>query len=137
LPLRGGAAAGGLAHRHQPDQVYDQWKLYPLFGGEGTDRSVERYRYTNSEVARFIPVPFTELEAAVRSSKGTVIKAWLINPKIDKPKPNSYIIVGSTGKAEIWSNPSLCNGKKGVWGVYPSTNLRFRGEILDYRSILL
>jgi DNA topoisomerase-3 len=38
----------------------------------------------NSEVARFIPVPFAELEAAVRSSGGAVIKAWLVNPKTDK-----------------------------------------------------
>jgi DNA topoisomerase-3 len=38
----------------------------------------------NSEVARFIPVPFSELEAAIQSSSGTVIKAWLVNPQTGK-----------------------------------------------------
>jgi DNA topoisomerase-3 len=38
----------------------------------------------NSEVTRFTPVPFVELEAAVQSSNGTVIKAWLVNPETDK-----------------------------------------------------
>jgi DNA topoisomerase-3 len=38
----------------------------------------------NSEVSRFIPVPFSELEAAVQSSNGIVVKAWLENPKTGK-----------------------------------------------------
>jgi DNA topoisomerase-3 len=38
----------------------------------------------NSEVARFIPVPFSELEAAIQSSNGTVIKAWLVHPETGK-----------------------------------------------------
>jgi DNA topoisomerase-3 len=38
----------------------------------------------NSEVARFVPVPFSELEAAIQSSNGTVIKAWLNNPQTGK-----------------------------------------------------
>jgi DNA topoisomerase-3 len=38
----------------------------------------------NNEVARFIPVPFSELEAAIQSSNGTVIRAWLENPKTGK-----------------------------------------------------
>jgi DNA topoisomerase-3 len=38
----------------------------------------------NSEVARFTPVPFSELEAAIQSSNGTVIKAWLEHPKPGK-----------------------------------------------------
>jgi DNA topoisomerase-3 len=38
----------------------------------------------NSDVARFTPVPFSELEASIRSSNGTIIKAWLVNPKTDK-----------------------------------------------------
>jgi DNA topoisomerase-3 len=45
----------------------------------------------NNEVARFIPVPFSEIEAAVQSSNGTVIKAWLINPQ--------------TGKTAFFDNP--------------------------------
>jgi DNA topoisomerase-3 len=38
----------------------------------------------NAETANFIPVPFVELEASLQSSNGTVIKAWLINPKNEK-----------------------------------------------------
>jgi DNA topoisomerase-3 len=38
----------------------------------------------NREVARFTPGPFSELEAAIQSSNGTVIKAWLVNPKTGK-----------------------------------------------------
>jgi DNA topoisomerase-3 len=38
----------------------------------------------NNEVARFIPVPFSELEAVIQSSNGTAIKAWLINLKTGK-----------------------------------------------------
>jgi DNA topoisomerase-3 len=38
----------------------------------------------NGEVARFTPVPFVELEASLRSSNGTLVKAWLINPKNEK-----------------------------------------------------
>jgi DNA topoisomerase-3 len=38
----------------------------------------------NNEVARFTPVPFSELEAAVQSSNGTVVKAWLVHPKNGK-----------------------------------------------------
>jgi DNA topoisomerase-3 len=38
----------------------------------------------NNEVARFTPVPFTELEASLQSSSGTVVKAWLVNPKNEK-----------------------------------------------------
>ena len=38
----------------------------------------------NNEVARFTPVPFSELEAAIQSSNGTVIKAWLVHPKTGK-----------------------------------------------------
>jgi DNA topoisomerase-3 len=38
----------------------------------------------NSEVAQFTPVPFVELEASLRSSNGTLVKAWLINPKTEK-----------------------------------------------------
>jgi DNA topoisomerase-3 len=38
----------------------------------------------NNEVARFTPVPFAELEASIRSSNETVIKAWLINPPTGK-----------------------------------------------------
>jgi DNA topoisomerase-3 len=45
----------------------------------------------NHEVARFTPVPFSELEAAIRSSNGTVVKAWLVNPK--------------TGKTAFFDNP--------------------------------
>jgi DNA topoisomerase-3 len=38
----------------------------------------------NSEIARFTPVPFSDLEAAIQSSSRTVVKAWLINPKTSK-----------------------------------------------------
>jgi DNA topoisomerase-3 len=38
----------------------------------------------NSEVSHFVPVPFSELEAPIRSCNWTVIKAWLINPKTGK-----------------------------------------------------
>jgi DNA topoisomerase-3 len=38
----------------------------------------------NNEVVRFTPVPFSELEAAIQSSNGTVIKAWLVNPQTGK-----------------------------------------------------
>jgi DNA topoisomerase-3 len=38
----------------------------------------------NSEVERFTPVPFSELEAAIQSSNGMVVKAWLVNPKTGK-----------------------------------------------------
>jgi DNA topoisomerase-3 len=38
----------------------------------------------NNEVARFVPVPFSELDAVIQSSNGTAIKAWLINPKTGK-----------------------------------------------------
>jgi reverse gyrase len=38
----------------------------------------------NSEVARFTPVLYSELEAAVQSSNGTAVKAWLVNPKTGK-----------------------------------------------------
>jgi DNA topoisomerase-3 len=58
----------------------------------------------NNEVARFIPVPFAELEALIRSSNGTVIKAWLNNPQ--------------TGKTAFFDNPEYlhaaqasCRGK--------------------------
>jgi DNA topoisomerase-3 len=58
----------------------------------------------NNEVTRFIPIPFSELEAVVQSSNGTVIKAWLVNPK--------------TGKTAFFDNPeylhtaqAACRGK--------------------------
>jgi DNA topoisomerase-3 len=58
----------------------------------------------NSEVARFTPVPFSELEAAIQSSNGAVIKAWLVNPE--------------TGKTAFFDNPkylhtarTACRGK--------------------------
>jgi DNA topoisomerase-3 len=38
----------------------------------------------NEETAHFVPVPFVELEAVLRSSNGTMIKAWLINPETEK-----------------------------------------------------
>jgi DNA topoisomerase-3 len=38
----------------------------------------------NQEVARFTPVPFAELEAAIQSANGTVIKAWLVCPETGK-----------------------------------------------------
>jgi DNA topoisomerase-3 len=38
----------------------------------------------NSEVARFTPVPFSELEAEIQSSNGAVIKVWLVHPKTGK-----------------------------------------------------
>jgi DNA topoisomerase-3 len=38
----------------------------------------------NSEVAGFTPVPFSELEAVIQSSNGTVIKAWLVHPQTGK-----------------------------------------------------
>jgi DNA topoisomerase-3 len=58
----------------------------------------------NNEVSRFTPVPFSELEAALQSSNGTVIKAWLIHPQ--------------TGKTAFFDNPeylrtaqTACRGK--------------------------
>jgi DNA topoisomerase-3 len=38
----------------------------------------------NNEVTWFVPVPFSELEAVIQSSNGTVIKAWLNNPQTCK-----------------------------------------------------
>jgi DNA topoisomerase-3 len=38
----------------------------------------------NDEVARFVPEPYRELEAAVEAGNGTVIKAVLINPETGK-----------------------------------------------------
>jgi DNA topoisomerase-3 len=59
----------------------------------------------NNDVARFISVPFSELEAAIQSSNGTVIKAWLVNPQ--------------TGKTAFFDNPeylhtaqTACRGKE-------------------------
>jgi DNA topoisomerase-3 len=58
----------------------------------------------NSDVARFISVPYSELEAAIQSSNGTAIKAWLVNPQ--------------TGKTTFFDNPkylhtaqTVCRGK--------------------------
>jgi DNA topoisomerase-3 len=58
----------------------------------------------NNEVARFIPVPFSELEAVIRSSGGTEIRAWLVNPR--------------TGNTAFVDNPeylhtaqTVCRGK--------------------------
>jgi DNA topoisomerase-3 len=38
----------------------------------------------NTEVSRFIPVPFFELEAVIQSSNETAIKAWLVHPQTGK-----------------------------------------------------
>jgi DNA topoisomerase-3 len=38
----------------------------------------------NQEVAYFVPIPFIELEATLKSTNGISIKAWLINPKSEK-----------------------------------------------------
>jgi DNA topoisomerase-3 len=58
----------------------------------------------NSDVARFTPVPFSELEAVLQSSTGTAVKARLVNPE--------------TGKTAFFDNPeypraaqTACRGK--------------------------
>jgi DNA topoisomerase-3 len=62
----------------------------------------------NSEVARFTPVPYSELEASIRSSNGTVVRARLVNPK--------------TGKSAFFDTPEYPRTAKAV----------LRGKAVDH-----
>jgi DNA topoisomerase-3 len=65
----------------------------------------------NSEVARFISVPFSEFEAAIQSCNGAVIKAWLVNPK--------------TGKTAFFDNPEYLHAVQTAW----------RGKAVDHVQV--
>jgi DNA topoisomerase-3 len=65
----------------------------------------------NNEVVRFIPVPFSELEAAIQSSNGTVIKAWLVNPQ--------------TGKTAFFDNPEYLH----------AVHVACQGRVIDHVQV--